>query len=245
MSSTYAYDWSYSVVGTTAVVNSGSQSGAYGNIAAAESPFINYINSNIGTANYFSKGPSPDFVINIGAFQAQTSYNMQSSGTLLASVDNVSTPVVYSDIDEGYTNGGHVFIYQFNFTIRFKGDGNMISSSYLSPPITFNAYFSYRPLTIVVGPAPIITPVTLQMALGSDGLYKPQNAVILPKYKNGTNIIRANYNTSLVGVIRPTADGGFMIYQEVGGNPSGNLIIYNADRSLNTVEDASKINYYI
>ncbi len=132
------------------------------------------------------------------------------------------------------------------------------TSAYNSPGLidvttyTNSIWIWYAPTTGVATPIippipPDPPPTTLQVARVAPGHYVSQDSITLPKYSapSGAAFIRAKFNSGTqIAVIKENSLGGFMIYEEVGGNPSGNVYIYNPDRTLNDVVDASQIGLF-
>lgn len=98
------------------------------------------------------------------------------------------------------------------------------------------------------GPIPDIT---LQVKRNPDNIYTCAAAddSILPKYKESTggqNKIRASFSSGTrIAVITAAINNGFLIYEEILGVASGNVYVYDKDRHLSKVVDASQINQYL
>lgn len=90
--------------------------------------------------------------------------------------------------------------------------------------------------------------LTLQLARTGNisGTYyvQPGHENDLPKYKGPVKYIRAKFDTTRIAIIEDTLDGGFMIYEEVAGSPSGSAYIYSGERKLIDVVDAINVPQY-
>lgn len=95
-------------------------------------------------------------------------------------------------------------------------------------------------------PKPTIGDVTLQIGRNGLGTYyaQPGHEDVLPKYSHPVKKIRAKFDTTRVAIIEDTLQGGFMIYEEVAGNPSGNMYIYSGERKLLDIVDVAFIAQY-
>lgn len=97
-------------------------------------------------------------------------------------------------------------------------------------------------------PEPPPAEVTIQLKRdgGIAGTYsvKPSDSSHLPKYYAPVKFIRASFDTTRIAIIEDTLDGGFMIYEEIAGSPSGSAFIYSGERRLVEVIDATNVAQY-
>lgn len=108
-------------------------------------------------------------------------------------------------------------------------------------------YYAPTSASPVISPIPTPVDATLDIALNNSGTYypKPGEESILEKYRPGVLSIRAKFQTTRIAVIRGNNLGGFIIYEEIAGNPSGNCYVYNNDRTLHDIVQPSDLNQYI
>ncbi len=105
-------------------------------------------------------------------------------------------------------------------------------------------------LKIISGPVGITPPspttVTLQIKQNQNNTYTAQDTTVLTKYTQPVNKIRAKFGAGLtrIGVVEPTSMGGFLLYEEIASAPSGNVYVYDSNRHLVIVVDASQIAQY-
>lgn len=123
-------------------------------------------------------------------------------------------------------------------------------------PVIYNNIF-FHPSTEVSGtdygvylwgpaPKPTVGDVDLQIGRNGLGTYyaQPGHESVLPKYYNPVKRIRAQFDTTRIAIIEDSLEGGFIVYEEVGGNPSGNVFVYDGQRKLKTIVDAAFISQY-
>lgn len=196
----------------------------------------------VGISRVF-EGKGPTVVTSV--VQDGTTWNSNTATYVGATLLGlVSTGVTYDT--------GTVQIYGVAFAEQ--------TSNYFSPTqITVSTYttqlwFYYAPTSASpIPPAPdayptvpVPPPVTIQLGRSGPGVWVPKagQGSILPKYANGVAGIRAKFNGTHIAVVMENNLGGIMIYEEVAGSPSGSVYVYNADRTLNTIIDASQIFQY-
>jgi len=121
-----------------------------------------------------------------------------------------------------------------------------------NPTINFVVYrhwiwVYYAPQLPPDPPVSVATPVTLDLSKLDPNNYfpKPGQESILPKYVNGVNLIRGTFQSGTrTAVIRGNNLGGFIIYEEVAGVPSGNCYVYDFNRTLKDVVLPSGLDQY-
>ena len=118
--------------------------------------------------------------------------------------------------------------------------------------MVYHRIIHYYPVHFEVVTVPPISqpPITLQMERNQDSTFTPKDHGVLFKYDNvpGVRVIRgwmdspANTRT---GVIAPAINSGFLLYEEVAGQPSGTVYVYNSNRALVIQIDAAQIGQYL
>lgn len=114
-----------------------------------------------------------------------------------------------------------------------------------STQTTYGCVFVYLPVSFVAAAVGPPAPITLQIEQNQDGSYTPQTIGVLTKY-DGTPVrqIRAKFDTTRVGVIEPAINGGFLLYEEVTGSPSGTIYVYDNTRAFVISVPAAQIGQY-
>ncbi len=144
---------------------------------------------------------------------------------------------------------GTVQIYDSSITLsqtKIYSDTQVQTTTWTNHGWIYYAPTSVNGSPVVPPIPPDPPPTTLQIARTAPGYYIDNDHAVLPKYSNGVASIRAKFNNGTqIAVIKENSLGGFMIYEEVANAPSGNVFIYNPDRTLNDVIPAADIGQFL